>query len=541
MANKSIFSKIHGRMAPAGNTVNEAGGKAYSLSAKEALAQLAATGCFNGTFYATADEQLEKVITLCRNIEPGFIAKTALYARQAGYMKDMPALLCAILTVRDIELFERVAPVVLDNAKMVRVFTQIVRSGVVGRKSLGTCPKRFIQEWIYNLSDDQLFRSSVGQDPSIADLIKMVHPRPANASRAALYAYLIGKDYKAEELPGLVKQFEAFKARAHELAKSKTKGFELFRKGKKVKYEVQVPAVPFQFLTALPLGKMEWQAIARNASWQMTRMNLNTFARHGVFEDEDLVSMIADRLRDPVKVAQARVFPYQLLAAYKSAGSGIPTKVKNALQDAMEVAVENVPSVSGNIVVCPDSSGSMTSPVTGYRQGSTTAVTCVEVAALAAAAFLRKNENAEVNPFMHDVIPVTLNPRDSVMTNATKLSNLGFGGTDCSAPLAELNRRKAKPDLVVFISDNESWVDSAPRRRGTPVMREWEALKARHPSAKLVCIDIQPYVTAQAVTREDILNIGGFSDAVFSAVASFAEAPSDRGFWINAIEDLYIP
>ena len=38
---------------------------------------------------------------------------------------------------------------------------------------------------------------------------------------------------------------------------------------------------------------------------------------------------------------------------------------------------------------------------------------------------------------------------------------------------------------------------------------------------KLVCIDLQPYTTSQASERSDILNIGGFSDAVFRVVASF--------------------
>jgi 60 kDa SS-A/Ro ribonucleoprotein len=38
---------------------------------------------------------------------------------------------------------------------------------------------------------------------------------------------------------------------------------------------------------------------------------------------------------------------------------------------------------------------------------------------------------------------------------------------------------------------------------------------------KLVCIDLQPYTTTQAPDRSDILNVGGFSDAVFRVVASF--------------------
>ena len=45
---------------------------------------------------------------------------------------------------------------------------------------------------------------------------------------------------------------------------------------------------------------------------------------------------------------------------------------------------------------------------------------------------------------------------------------------------------------------------------------------------KLVCIDLQAYTTTQAPEREDILNVGGFSDAVFSLVAAFLSGDSGR-------------
>ena len=95
-----------------------------------------------------------------------------------------------------------------------------------------------------------------------------------------------------------------------------------------------------------------------------------------------------------------------------------------ALQEAMEIAIENVPSTPGKIFLCPDVSGSMQSPVTGYRGGATTAVRCIDVAALVAAAFLRRNTTAEVIPFSDDVVkmPRRLNPLDSVMTNAELLA-----------------------------------------------------------------------------------------------------------------------
>jgi len=267
-------------------------------------------------------------------------------------------------------------------------------------------------------------------------------------------------------------------------------------------------------------------------------MNLNTFARHGVFGQPGIPELIAERLRDPDKIAKASVFPYQLMVAYTmaNANADIPKEVCDALQDAMEIAIANVPAIEGCVYVCPDVSGSMLSPATGYRRGATTAVRCIDVAALVAATVLRKNPRAEVLPFEHDVVKVDLNSRDSVMTNATRLASVGGGGTNCSAPLELLNRRKAKGDFVIFVSDYESWV--AGGGRGTATMREWNAFKQRNPNARLACIDVQPYRTVQTVESEDILNVGGFSDQVFEVISEFARGKLDADHWMGVIESV---
>jgi 60 kDa SS-A/Ro ribonucleoprotein len=348
----------------------------------------------------------------------------------------------------------------------------------------------------------------------------MVHPRPKDAACEALFGYFIGRDYAADALPDIVR------------------GFEAFKNGKKGESR-DIPDVPFQMLTALDLGTAEWIAIARRAPWQMTRMNLNTFARHGVFGQPGLPELIAGRLRDPEKIARARVFPYQLMVAYTmaNANADIPREVCDALQDAMEIAIANVPEIEGRVYVCPDVSGSMSSPATGFRKGATTAVRCIDIAALVAAAVLRKNPRSEVLPFEHDVVKVDLNSRDSVMTNAGRLAAIGGGGTNCSAPLASLNGRKARGDLVIFISDYESWVDAG-GGSGTATMREWNAFKQRNPNARLACIDVQPYRTVQAVEREDILNVGGFSDQVFEVISEFARGELNANHLVGLIESV---
>ncbi len=159
------------------------------------------------------------------------------------------------------------------------------------------------------------------------------------------------------------------------------------------------------------------------------------------------------------------------------------------------------------------------------------------MAALTAAAIVRANPRAEVVPFEQKVVEVDLNPRDSVMTNAKKLAAVGGGGTSCSAALEALNERKAKGDLVVFVSDNESWADPK-SGRGTALMAEWGEFRQRNPNAKLACIDIQPYATSQAAESTDVLNVGGFSDEVFGILSAFATGKLGADHWAGRIEEV---
>ena len=515
MANKSVFATIAGKLLPRADARNHEGAQAYGLTPHQALAQLASTGTFNSTFYADAREQLDEVLKLAWQVEPDFLAKTAVHAFERGYMKDMPALLLAVLSQMQGNEFERAFGRIVRNGKMLRNFVQVMRSGATGRKSLGTRPKRLVQTWLEQAADVEIMRAAVGNDPSLADVIKMVHPKPASASREALYGYLIGKPHDVDALPDVAKAFEAFKRDPSQ----------------------PLPAVPFQMLTSVPLTREHWVQIAETAGWQMLRQNLNTFARNGVFEVEGFADRLARRLSNEGEVSRSRVFPYQLMVAFNNLVEGVPPVIRDALQDAMELAIANVPSIEGNVVICPDVSGSMGSPVTGYRKGSTTAVRCIDVAALVAAALLRRNPSAKVLPFEGDVVNIHLNARDTVMTNAQKLAAIGGGGTNCSAPLARLVKQRAKVDLVVFVSDNESWLDDRARtHHGTATMQNWRKLKQDNPDAKLVCIDIQPNVTTQAWGGPDVLNIGGFSDQVFAVIGTMLASNGDPDHWVRTID-----
>src|SRR5215831_7392652 len=118
MANKNLFRSIVGKFIPAADAINDARSPAYAFTPKHALAQYAVTGCLNSTFYASAEDQLAKVLELCQGVEAEFIARTAIYARERGYMKDLPAVLVAVLSVKDRDLFEAIFARVINNGKM---------------------------------------------------------------------------------------------------------------------------------------------------------------------------------------------------------------------------------------------------------------------------------------------------------------------------------------------------------------------------------------------------------------------------------------
>lgn len=535
MANKSLFSSLMAKL-PRATARNEAGGPAYVLEPKHALAQFAATGCFNGTFYADAETQLDTLKSLIAQVNDNvFLAKLAIYARERAYLKDMPAALAATLAKRDTVLFHQVFDRVIDNGRVLRTLFQMIRSGQFGKKSLSSSLQRAFQRWLNTASVEKLLSASIGHDPSLRDILRMARPTPVDNARRALFGWLTDKEVAQwtpatkADLPEQVRLLIEF--RMAETAEQQIALLDRLH-------------ARWDLLADTAKGVKVWAAIARTMGPQALRMNLNTLARHGVFDDAGMIRTVADRLADEKEIRRSRQFPYQFFAAYMNVSDEIPHQIKAALHKAAEIACGNVPELPGPVIIGLDVSGSMSSPITGHRgRGGTTKMRCVDVAALVAAALLRRNPDSVVVPFDTQVYEPKLDPSDSILSLADRLAKYGGGGTDCSLPIRKANAAYAKRKFagVVLVSDQESWVyQGRPYFYGvngsTGVMTEWQQFVQNQvrlhggnfDGPKLICIDLQPYTTTQAPERSDILNVGGFSDTVFEVMAAFLESDANR-------------
>ena len=385
-----------------------------------------------------------------------FLAKLAIYSRERAFMKDMPAALLAVLSKRDSQLMHKVFDRVVDNGRVLRTLFQMIRSGQFGRTSLSSSLQRAFQRWLNEASVGTLLSASIGDKPSLRDVLRLARPTPKDNARRALFGWLTGKEVEKwapateadlpEQVQGLIAYRKAESAEAQALILGNL-------------------SVRWDLLADAAQGPLVWKAIARQMGPQALRMNLNTLLRHEVFsngtKDSAMVDYVAGRIADAGRDSPFAAVPVPVPGRVPERGRDVPQKIKAALHQAAEIACGNVPELPGPVLIGLDTSGSMGAAVTGHR-GRARPARCGAWSRwrLFAAAILRRNPDSVVVPFDTAAYEAKVDPQDTILSLAERLAKYGGGGTDCSLPLAQANSKYAKRRFagVVLVSDNESWV-----------------------------------------------------------------------------------
>jgi len=493
-------------------TTNHAGFKAFVHGWRDQVRNFLRTGTLSGTFYVRKEKlAAEMVQTLVAfGVEDAVaLAEETVSAREDGYMRTMPIVATAVLSgLPDKELFYRTARRVLRTPKDVAQFVEVCLSGAIpGRKSFGGCAVKPVREFLEGLSEYHALKGSQTKSVSLQDLVRMTHPRPDGEVRSELLGWLSGHvEGKNVRSNSRVAAFEELK-RATDVARL----VELIRVG----------GLPYEAVTAAVNrpDREVWVELLRVAPIFNLLRNLATFTRHGVFEESENVELAVAKLTRTEAIRRAGIFPHQVYAAWK-VYSEMPEhdlRIVAALSDALDGSVATLPLFPGRVVIAPDVSGSMFMEVS---EGSTT--TASEVSGVLAAGLLRRCPNVRVLPFGWDVVPVSLNPRDSVLANARTIGQLNGGGTSLSAPVELLLRERDRVDLFVGLTDNEEWV-------GRGFLQAWREYKSKvAPAAKAVLVTIVPDPHRPVPESEpDVHFVHGWSDVVLRHIAEIGGATSE--------------
>ncbi len=374
------------------------GGEAFARDPEPELFLLAVTNMVGeDTFYERADKRDARFVELVHAVaeaNPAFIAGAdiaggkvglAQYLRETMLMRSAAVVMAAEYVAaggqRGRSVVGRALQRADEPAELLGYW--LTRHG----RNVPMPVKRGIADAARRLYTERaaLRYDGLSRQVRMADVIEMTHPSPRDDRQSALFKYLLdGRHHDdaradANVLPTL--------AAAAELDAVPTDERRAVL-GSRGSAALADAGFSWERLSGWLPGGMDaeaWEAVIPSMGVMALVRNLRNFDQAGI--SEAAIDAVMARVTDAEKVAQARLFPYQVWAAYKNAPSD---NWKRALGHTLELTVANVPALDETLVLI-DTSGSMQSPVSGRST-----MQRVEVAAVMAMATAKRASNVDV-------------------------------------------------------------------------------------------------------------------------------------------------
>ena len=466
MAKFSILNPLsRGKSAP--NTVNFEGGRAFTQTAKLELVSVMLTTFLEDEFYRTEKQTTEKIRELITKVgDPRFVAKAALYARNTYGMRSVSHLVAGELakSVKGARwtksFYAQVARRPDDVMETLGYYLAVYGRPVPNslKKGLGAALARFDEHQVAK------YRREHGAFKMV-DAVNLVRPK----ATAALSKLVRGELAPAQTWETKLTQAGVGET-AEQVAAAKTQAWgELVRE-----------------------RKLGYLALLRNV-------------RNILTQAPELVDELCSQLTDERAVRKSLVFPFQFLSAVEVLKQGNLSgagRVMDALNQAIDHSLANVPNFGGNTLVALDSSGSMVGRPRTI--GSLFAATLV------------KATGADLMLFSDDARYVSLNRRDTTLTAAQSIPFIS-GGTNFNAIFQRANRAY---DRIVILSDMQGWVGG-----GAPV-QPFADYKTRYSvTPRVFSFDLKGYGTLQ-FPQERVYCLAGWSDRVFEIMQKLDRDPN---------------
>lgn len=270
-----------------------------------------------------------------------------------------------------------------------------------------------------------------------------------------------------------------------------------------------------------------WAALLERMPMTALLRNLATLTRVGVITPGSVgADFAAEQLADVERLRAARVHPITVLSALRTyaRGRGVRgqhtwapvARIVDALDGAFYAAFGNVEPAGTRMLLALDVSGSMTYGEIAGVPGLTPRDASAAMALVTAATEARH----EIVGFCagDGLTPLSISPRQRLTDAIRAVSDVPFGGTDCSLPMRYALAEGHEIDTFVVYTDSETWHGEIHPAQALREYRERTGIAAR-----LVVIGM----VANGFTIADpedpgMLDIVGFDGATPEVVSGFA-------------------
>lgn len=474
-------------LLPRTRTLNRAGGEAFVVDDRFALASLVLTSFVQDQFYRSATGAMDETRRLIAALpDKRFAAQTALYARDRFGLRSISHVV-AVEIARHVKgepwtksFFDRLVVRVDDVTETLALYLATYGRPIPNslKKGLGAALARFDA---YQLAK---YRAE-GKAVSLVDAVNLLHPPHTDALAALVNGTLAPADTWETRLSAAGQvETEADGDRADAVAEAKAEAWaELVRTG-------------------------------RIGAFALLRNLRNIAAQAPEVLDEALALLVDER-----RIRSSRILPFRYATAMEEigkTGDGRSRAVREALAKALDLSVANVPELPGRTLVVLDDSGSMMGRP-------------IRIASLFAAV-LAKRSGADLMRFSDDAAYVPYLAAEPTATLMQRLADgARMGGTNFHAPLVLATRTGAAYDRIVFLSDMQGWIGhNAP----TATLAAYEKATGTRPF--VYSFDVAGYGSLQ-LPQDRIFCLAGVSEKVFDTMSLLEE---DRHALVNAISSL---
>ena len=484
------------------NTVNFGGGDAFTMNPRLEMASIILTSMVSDKFYESTDNTMSRLFNLV-NQDPEFAAKASLYARNVFGMRSITHVVGAMIA-KNVKGEQWTRPFFRDVAHLPKDATEILYLYLDSfGKPIPNSLKRGLADALrtkYDAYQIAKYRAAK-KDVKLVDIFNLTHPSIHGTSKK--YNDAVSKLMKDE-------------LRSTETWESKLSASGGNEEKKKETWE--------ELLNANKLGYM---ALLRNLR------NINEQA-------PESLDLALHQLVNPKSIEKSLLFPFNYMTAYNQFNSS-NVKIQSAINNAMEIALGNIPTLEGSTLVAVDNSGSMGgTTVNGTLDG----VRYNDIANLFGAAIYKSQNPGDV-----DLMAFATNayyaegflPSDSLHGLAERLGDITGGATYFNNIFKTADK---KYDRIIIISDMQAllkidtmWSRNYGTDSSSGTIGAFNSYKDRfNCDPKLYSIDLAGYGTLQ-FPEQNQFSLAGYSDKIFDIMYLME---GDKNGLINTIDSIEI-
>ncbi len=519
---------------------NSAGGFAWQIDDWARLDRFLVLGSEGGTYYVGEREltiENANVVARCISADgPATVARIVATSLAGRAPKNDPAIFSLAMCAKlGDEATRRAAYAALPQVCRIGTHLMHFAEYAQGFGGWGRGMRKAVGSW-FNAKPAsdlalQLAKYQSRDGWSNRDLLRLAHPRAASPSHDRLFSWAV-----KGELPSGASEDPAC---ALIVAMDELKKLDDVKAAATLVAEKRIPreCVPTELLTSPEI----WEALLEAMPMTAMIRNLATMTRVGVIAPMSAATTkVVAQLRDPQRLAKARVHPIAVLAALVTYKSGRSVKGKGTWQpvpaiiDALDAAFYAsfglVEPAGKRMLLALDVSGSMSSGDVGGIAGLTPRIASAAMSLVTAAterehAFIAFTSETggyggQWGGGESGVTTLSISPRQRLDDVVASISKLSMGGTDCALPMIWAAKHRVDVDTFCVYTDNETWAGNVHPAQALRAYRD-----ARGIPAKLVVVGMTSTGFSIADPNDaGMIDVVGFDTSTPPVIADFARA-----------------